>query len=122
VPNNRGTCVRCGRQLSGPRPRNIDLERNLTDQAGTAAGLDPLSAESLSALADHRALPGGVLPGRDLVQEVREELADARNYLCWTIEENHAGYLSGDPLASERVAKAMDALSHVVAAWQALRP
>ena len=66
--------------------RNIPLEREWTAAAAKELGA---AAERLSAFADSRARPGPVdlANGRDLELEAAEELADARNYLVWRLEE-----------------------------------
>lgn len=63
-------------------PRDVALERRLTLQAAERAGV---KCVVLAHFAEQRAKPGPVLepPGRDLVVEALEELADARNYLVW---------------------------------------
>lgn len=121
TPNDLGACVKCGQQIEpSTRPRNVALERELTDGAARAAGF--VNGDGgLTALAEHRALPGGVRLELDDIREAREELADCRNYLVWGIERIHDQYLAGDPFAADRLVKNMDALAGVVRAWQALR-
>lgn len=69
-----------------PRPtvavRDLAFERRWTEMAAAAANVD---AERLSAFAEQRAGTSHVrdLQGRNFAREVLEELADARNYLCW---------------------------------------
>jgi hypothetical protein len=125
---NPWTCVKCGRAVPRNRPRNLDLERQLTSDAAMHAGymIDEGGRTvgddgSLSAWAEHRAWPGGVRPHMDEVQEVREELADARNYLVWGCERIHDRFLAGDPLAADEYARNMNALSLIIKAWHALR-
>jgi hypothetical protein len=127
-PRNRG-CVRCGRIFE--RDRDSDFERQLTELAARNAGKTrPISpthmagdTAGLDEYADFRAHPGGVrFEGRDWLEETRQELADARNYLCWELEEYWGDYLDGDPVAAEVVASRMDALQKVIEAWHALRP
>jgi hypothetical protein len=99
-----------------PRPRNLGLEKHLTELASDG---NTLAANHLSAFADRRAWPGGVWP-KDLEREAREELADCRSYLVWRIEPIWDDYLAGDAEAGKTVARCLSALSAVVTAWQAL--
>lgn len=92
------------------------MERHFTELASEG---NPLTAAHLSAFADRRAWEGGVWP-KDLEQEAREELADARNYLVWRLEPVWKDYLAGDTEAGKTVARCLSALSAVVTAWQAL--
>lgn len=109
------------------RPRDLALERELTELAARHAGhttLDPAgrvvgNVAGLDDFADVRAHPGGVRR-RDLDREAREELADCRNYLVWAIEADYAGYLAGDLDAGRRVAHRLAALSKVIGAWHDL--
>ena len=64
--------------------RDLDRERARTiDAAG------PEHAAALRALADERAGDRGVdaLASRDFITETLEELADARNYLLWQMQQ-----------------------------------
>lgn len=118
-PNPRiSECVKCGRPMPQMRDRDLSLERELTQLAAKAAGL--LDAGGIDDYANARALPGGVRPGLDFEREMREELADARNYACWAVEPLWAAHQAGDPDASKQVAKTLQALSAVVKAWHAL--
>ena len=69
--------------------RNIPLEREWTAAAAEDVGA---AADRLNDFADSRARPGPVdiSNGRDLEREAAEELADARNYLCWSIAQLEA--------------------------------
>lgn len=91
-------------------------ERDLNDEhaiAVTTAGLgDALAACQLTRFADDRALPGGVRIGLDGDQEAAEELADARNYLIWSIQ---------DAETSEDRERRRRALRHVTSAYRELR-
>lgn len=102
------------------RPRNIPLERELTDIAARAVGLSPAVAQTLCRYADGRAMPGPVRV-RDMDAEAFPEIGDARNYLVWGIEPIYADFLTGDPTASADFARRMQALGHVAQAFQALR-
>ena len=75
------------------RPRNLDLEREITHQACRGFA-DPTA---LIVHAETRALRLSgeyvddamlVRSDRDRPTDVREELADARNHLVWWIEDN----------------------------------
>ena len=68
------------------RTRDIDLERRFTREAARAVGVDP---EPFIGFAESRILPGPLrdVERRDMLNEVREELSDARNYLCWRAQE-----------------------------------
>jgi hypothetical protein len=119
-PRNQG-CVKCGQAIEpSKRPRDVDLERRLTEDATKQAGYVD-GDRGLTAMAEERALPGGVRYGLDDIREAREELADCRNYLVWGIERIHDAYLAGDPDAADRMVMNMDALVAVVRAWRALR-
>lgn len=129
-PRNKGLCVKCGRPIQEPtRPRNVQLERALTDSAAMAGGHTYMreggqteaDTGGLTAWAEHRALPGGVRLSIDALRETREEIADARNYLIWGIEPIYERYLAGEPLACDEVARNMNALTFLVSAWHALR-
>lgn len=94
-------------------PRDAAFEDGFTEGA---AALVKLSARALNAYADGRTMPGPVRQGftRDMVRETREELADARNYLCWrALQSIHEG--RGDDLPF-----IADALADVVTAWHSL--
>ena len=69
--------------------RNIPLERALTKDAAATVRAP---AARLNDFADRRAKPGPVslADGRDLELEAAEELADARNYLVWRLEQLEA--------------------------------
>jgi len=101
------------------RPRNVELERQLTDMAvQTLEGIT--NDGGLSDFADRRALPGGVRIAMDWRREAMEELADCRNYLAWGGETFWDGYQAGDPEAGKQVAQGLTALAAVVRAWHAL--
>lgn len=102
----------------GFRPRNIQLERELTLTAARCTGL--AGTGGLDDYADHRALPGGVRYNLDPIQETLDELADARNYLVWGLERVHDRMVAGESEASAAYERLMRCLVHVVAAWTAL--
>lgn len=95
--------------------RDPALGSYLVDIATRAAGLS--SDHGLNALAEHRALPGPVRLPRDFDQEIREEIADARNYIIWAIQELYEAYVAGDPQAADDYERRMRALSRLVQAW-----
>ena len=76
-----------------PLYRSLEFERGVTQQAARGA-VDPsrlishaeqrINAASASYTRD----PMQVAPGRDLMRDVREELADARNYALWAMQQN----------------------------------
>lgn len=61
-------------------------DARITYLAGQRAGGDPAA---LQALAVARMLDGPVhdFATRDFLREAEEELADARNYLCWAVRQ-----------------------------------
>lgn len=92
-PTRNGRCA-CGKRIHSlsARPpvteeralqRSIPMEREITEFA--ASPYPKYVARALIRFAEDRIREGPVRfdPGRDMVQETREELADARNYLCW---------------------------------------
>ena len=84
-PRNAGRCFRCGMPVVRvDRDRDIAVERELTREAAKRVAADP---EPLVLFAEARSDKGPVrdFPTRDFEREVREELADARNYLVWGI-------------------------------------
>lgn len=120
-PRSKGSCVVCGRIIPKMRPRNLELERELTRQAATAGGgTGPVPDLGLTALAERRALAGGVRPHLNDVQETKEEYADARNYLVWGCERIWIPYLEREPWACDRVAQNMNSLKRLTQAWRDL--
>lgn len=76
-----------------PRPevqRDLQFERSWTRQAGESARARTI--EQLITFAEARAGDGPVreLADRDFAREIREELADARNYLVWAARQEMA--------------------------------
>ena len=112
--------------------RDIEHERHIVGVAARAAGFASLengqvvvwpAIAELNALSDARAHPGEVvLEGRPvrLLDEVAEELADARSYLVWEIQSVLDEALAGDPAALAAYGTALTALTHLLAAWSAL--
>jgi hypothetical protein len=90
--------------------RDIDRERNLVLRSASK----PEFAESLIAFAHNRAGNSNVrsVRSRNFHREIKEELADAVNYLCWLDDQK---YLRGiDGLNAGELA----ALHHVTEAWR----
>lgn len=93
--------------------RDHQLEVRFTREAARLAGLD---ASSLVAFAEQRTHPGPLrnAAARDWVLEVREELADAKNYSCWEAQRVLA---LGDATGLPHLARA---LALVIDAWHEL--
>ena len=99
-------------------PRDLAWERLWSQSAARSAGVD---AHYLTAFAEERSGEGPVrdLSTRDFLQEVLEELADARNYLVWKrrqMELHAAGWVDED-CATEVLAAA----AHIAAAFALVR-
>jgi hypothetical protein len=132
------SCVVCGKvpeahavvdpdsQFNGAavRPRNLKLEAQLTDLAARAAGRFTASGDGddrgLLALAQSRALPGGVRENLEAVREIGEEAADALNYANWGIEKVYEDFLAGDHDAADTYDRLMRFSSRLVDAWHEL--
>ena len=103
--------------------RDLEYERELVDLAAQAAGRQH-AAGGLLGYAQHRARVGGMdVRYRDLEQwrqEIREELADAVNYCCWTILSIRPAYERGDSWACDQYVQTLGCLVGVVAAWDSL--
>ena len=116
-PRKQGSCVRCGRVLPPAPPSPDDLcdeafETQATLVAARQAGVD---GRALDAFARARKMPGLVKQHatRDFHQEVAEELADARNYVVWWMEQERAA----GTLTNEKQWNLMQALGAVAVAW-----
>jgi len=109
-PRFASTCIKCGREVSGRWLRSKERERSLAMRASKK----PEFTESLVAFAQQRAGESNVrnLRTRNFQREVREELADALNYLCW-LDDARAIKGEGGLNAGE-----LAALHHVVEAWR----
>ena len=136
-PRRAGKCA-CGEQMpEAPADeqhreeyvdRDLWHERHLTDMAARAAGFfktGPLGTPvgdtgGLDDFADARAWSGGVRANIDADRETLEELADARHYLVWGIQQVHDDYLAGDAQAQDTWQRRMRALRAVIEAWHAL--
>lgn len=98
-------------------PRNIELERQVTQVvAYGVADPAPLIEFAEARIASHHRKyitdPCMVDGSRDLVQDLKEELADARNYCVWQLtlfpdDPKHPQYLA----ALSFIIMAFDALS-----------
>ena len=100
-------------------PRDLNLERTLTDIAARSAGLSPSVASSLCGYSDARAEPGAVRQ-RDMDEETRQELGDGRNYLLWGIQPIYDLVIAGDPQASADYERRMRTLARLTQAWAEL--
>ena len=99
-----GWCYKCGREMPPTMDRDPAFEQAVLRNAAEGVGLVDV-ADSLRAFADKRAHTGPILlwPGRDLIREWLEEVADGvGNYGPWEIQrrmlegvedEHVAGYL-----------------------------
>jgi len=110
--------------LVAVRPRDLALERRLTDLAARAAGRYDQNGDGddggILRFAHHRALPGGVRNSMEPVQEISEELADALNYAVWGIERVYAQFLAGDDEATHQYDRLMRCAVKLVDAWHEL--
>jgi hypothetical protein len=94
-PRHAGFCIRCGLKIDYGTPRNLDLERELTHEAARGA-VDPTrliehsEARASSLSGEYVPDPMLIAPGRDRLRDVREELSDSRNHLCWWLQA-HVG-------------------------------
>ena len=94
-------------------------EHELVQIAAQAAELESTGAE-LTAYANQRARPGGVRTAADFDDETAQELADARNYLVWGIEQVLDAARAGDQEASRDYERRMRALVAVIRAYHEL--
>lgn len=109
-PRFESSCVKCGRVVSGRWVRDKERERQLALRASKK----PEYTESLIAFAQQRAGETNVrsLRSRNFHREIREELADTLNYLCWLDDAKHLKGQNG--LNAGELA----ALHHVCEAWR----
>lgn len=104
------SCVKCGREMNGRWIRDKERERKLIMRASRK----PEYTESLVNFAQERAGDSQVrnLTSRSFIREIREEIADAANYLCWLDDQR---VINGeDGLNAGELA----ALNHVTEAWR----
>jgi len=118
-PNPRykdGRCWHCHKPLLTPTRRNVRFERELTIAGArfedSVAIIKMSEARCVSHHGEYTDDSMVIAPGRDLVRDVLEELADARSYLCFLAQEN-----PDDVLLQERC---KFALGHVVRAFNAV--
>jgi hypothetical protein len=108
--------------------RDLALERYLSGLAARAAGYLRAMPDGsvqgdtggLDEFADARAWSGGVRASIDARREIQEELADARHYAVWGIQQIWDAYRAGDSAAAREYDRYMRALQHIVEAWHAL--
>jgi hypothetical protein len=105
------------RMNGGPPARDISFERRWTALAASTVHAD---GARLSDFAEARA---GTEPVRDqatrnFAREVLEELADARNYLVWWIEQIVAGGGREDELSGEITEQLGQALAATASAYE----
>lgn len=120
-PRNQKACVKCGRIIPPPPSVVADLcdpafESEATLTAARQAGVD---GRALDAFAQARKQPGPVInhATRDFWQEDAEELADARNYTVWWLEQARAD----GTLTTERQWHLMQALGGIAFVWHHLQ-
>ena len=119
----KSSCCRCGSKIASTdsarpatRPRDLERERLITREASSPY-VDPTAfiyyAEKRSQTLSDEYVddPMFVRTDRDRLEDVREELLDARNHLVWWLEDHTDDY---------RVADALDALRGIVAIYQTL--
>lgn len=103
--------------MSATRRRNLDFERDITYHAVRGV----ITPDEFVAHAEERANglsseyvtdPMLVQEGRDRIEDVREELLDARNHIVWWLERNTA-----HPLVPAR----LRALKRIVLAYYDLK-
>jgi hypothetical protein len=100
----------------GGRPRDIGFERRWTAQAAATVHAD---GNRLSDFAEARAgrAPVRDIATRNFAREVLEELADARTYLVWWLEQVvHAG--GADELSGEITEALGQALAATALAYE----
>jgi hypothetical protein len=109
-PRNEGTCVKCGKIVSGRWLRDEERERLLALRASKR----PEFTENLVAFAQQRAGDSPVrnLRSRNFHKECREEIADALNYLCWL--DDQKAVIEGSGLNAGELA----CLFHITEAWR----
>lgn len=139
TPNPRIACARCYRPelcgaAQGPRagvpsdqdgttedprrPRDIALEKELSQLSALAAGHP--NDHGLREFADARAWPGGWRREMDALRETCEEVADASNYLLAEATKVYAAAQAGDPEALDDYEWAMRNHSIAVHFWRNL--
>lgn len=111
-----GVARRCRPGLARLMVRDVVFGGEWTRSAASAVNAP---VEDLIRFADTRAKDGPVkgLPGRDLIREGLEELADARNYVVWEAQRQYEGH-KPDSGVIEHLGTA---LGYVAAAFAELR-
>lgn len=97
------------------RARNLGFERDVTREAarGAVNPVELVAYAELRAEQDHGyGRSHEVRDGIDWLRETRAELADARNYLCWWLEER---------VGDERAPEVLIALRFVALAYERLK-
>lgn len=106
-PRNAGWCCRCGLKIERGLPRSLELERELTNEAAKGAVdasrlIEHAEARASSLSGEYVPDPMLIAPGRDRLRDVREELADARNHLCWWLQAHVGDEKADDALIGLR--------------------
>jgi hypothetical protein len=132
-PRKVGQCLKCSQYARGQdcpdppvrepvtkerRPRDVTLERELTQLAALAGG--NATDYGLRDYADSRAWPGGVRRDLDCDREALEELADCASYLVWGIVPLLEAVHAGVPDALDKYERRMRALSALIVCWREL--
>jgi hypothetical protein len=118
-PRRASACIKCGRRINGRPVLEVDYDyrRIVLQVAADAVGHEHL-ADRLELAADYRTDLGPVslANGRDLLQEMIEELLDAvGNYGPWELQR-----LRDQDTEPERAAGIAEALRHGVLMYDAL--
>lgn len=114
-PRRVGRCA-CGKPVSQPLRRNLQLERDITLEA-TRSVSDPsrliehAETRAIRLSAEYVGDPMLIAPGRDRVRDVREEIADARNHVVFWFQENPG------EIGSELAHDLLIALRHLALAY-----
>lgn len=100
--------------------RDPAYEQELVELAARAAGTP--SAVGILPFAQDRAMAGGIRPRSvdEWRQEIREELGDAVNYCCWTIQAIRPSFEAGEQWACDEYVRAMSCMVGVLKAWEGL--
>ena len=108
-PRLKGRCVRCGSRIVSATPtrRNLELEREITEEAGRGACsvtrlVEHAEVRALRLSGDYVDDPMLIRPGRDRLLDAREEAADARNHLVFWMQEHLGDERSQDALIALR--------------------
>lgn len=109
-PRHLTTCLKCGREVNGRWLRDKGREEELVLRASKPSE----TIRGLIHFAQERAGDSQVrnLTSRSFLREIREELADATNYLCWLDDQR---VIAGEYGLN---AGELAALHHVTEAWK----